>query len=90
MGDISCFLIDDLDKETCFLNFYRPENAHLMLPNNSPLQTLPGLRIEGVMARERGEPPEVLQRNFIDPLDEFKSLAVDHDAIGVLDIDVLE
>lgn len=61
-----------------------------MLPNNSPLKTLSGLRIEGVMTGEGGEPSEVLQRYLINPFDELKPLAVDHYAIGVLDIDVLE
>jgi hypothetical protein len=90
LGDISSFLIDDLDKEICFLNFDCPEEAHLMLPNNSPFKTLSGLRIEGVVTREGGEASEVLHRYLIDPFDELKPLAVDHYAIGVLDIDALE
>lgn len=79
-----------MDKEICFLNFDCPEEAHLMLPNYSPFKTLSGLRIKGVMTREGSEASEVLDRYLIDPFDELKPLAVDHYAIGVLNIDVLE
>lgn len=90
LSDISSFLINDLNEEIGVLNLDCPKEKHIMLPNNSPLKTLHSLRIKGVVAGEGGKSSKVLQRNFVDPFDEFNLFAVNHYTIGVFDIDVLE